>query len=111
MDPLRTPPAVAAFLTVIRESGADTATKTVVYHSIRLWAPSYHALRLTLREGDPLARERPRHSSLVVQTALALAEALTAAAVPAGRRPVSRGGVSPADAADLTTRLGSGQPP
>ena len=76
MDPLRTPPAVAACLTVIRESGADTATKTVVCHSIRLWAPAYHALRLTLSESDPRARERPRPSSLVVQTVLALAETI-----------------------------------
>jgi len=65
MDPLRTPPAVAACLTVIRESGADTATKTVVCHSIRLWAPAYHALRLTLSEATHvLGRDRGLRPSL-----------------------------------------------
>src|SRR5262245_24802898 len=76
MDPLRTPPAVAAFLAVIRASPTDIAVTTVVCHSLDLWAPAYHALRLTLGECHPLARERPRPAARVAQTALALAQAI-----------------------------------
>jgi len=76
MDPLRTPPAVAAFLTVIRASQADAATQTMLHHSLRAWAPSYHYLRITLGAHHPLAVAMSRHSSLVAQTTLAVAQAI-----------------------------------
>jgi hypothetical protein len=76
MDPLRTPPAVAAFLAVIRVSNTDTAVKTVVCHSLGLWTPAYHSLRLTLGECHALPQEQPRPVARVAQTALALAQTM-----------------------------------
>lgn len=73
MDALRTPPAVAAFLAVIHDCGADTATQTVLCRSISAWAPSYHYFRTALGGNCPPLLARQGHSARFAQAVLGAA--------------------------------------
>lgn len=76
MDPLCTPPAVTAFLAVIRDCGADAATKTVLCHSMRAWSPHYHYLRTALGGHCSPTLDRQVHGSLFARVTLNLTRAV-----------------------------------
>src|SRR5436190_11377285 len=76
MDPLATPPAVAAFLAVIRDCGVDAETKAALWHSVQAWSPYYNYLRTALGGHRLPFLEIQGYSAIFAHVALDLAQAI-----------------------------------
>jgi hypothetical protein len=76
VDPVRTLPAITAFLALIRACSVDATTTTVLCRSLREWAPHYHSLRITYTAPCPPCGARSGCPSRVAQTMLTVAHTI-----------------------------------